>query len=311
MASNWEEFYAKNSPPLDLVKSEEEMKNFIQQHKDQKVALVTSGGTTAPLEHNTVRFVDNFSAGTRGSISAEYFLEHGYSVIFLYRLKSLEPYSRHFSNQSFLDMLDLDIENDKPIVKVSSEYTEKVSTVLCKYKEVLKQKKLLQINFTTLVDYLWLLRSACQALAPLKEKAILYLAAAASDFYIPPSEMAVHKIPSSGPPKIALQLVPKILKPLVNLWVPDAFVISFKLETDENLLISKARDALNNYQHKYVVANMLQTRKERVIIVSKEDDYEIIMKKSEISQGMEIEEKIIADLVEKHDKFIFNAEKSR
>lgn len=143
----------------------------------------------------------------------------------------------------------------------------------------------------------------------------------------------MHKIPSSGPPKIALQLVPKILKPLVNLWVPDAFVISFKLETDENLLISKARDALNNYQHKvsikfkkqkekkncqfflfffqYVVANMLQTRKERVIIVSKEDDYEIIMKKSEISQGMEIEEKIIADLVEKHDKFIFNAEKSR
>ena len=25
-----------------------------------------------PLEHNTVRFVDNFSAGTRGAASAEY-----------------------------------------------------------------------------------------------------------------------------------------------------------------------------------------------------------------------------------------------
>jgi len=47
--------------------------------------LFQSGGTTVPLEHNTVRFVDNFSAGTRGSASAEYFLGAGYSVIFLYR----------------------------------------------------------------------------------------------------------------------------------------------------------------------------------------------------------------------------------
>ncbi len=45
-----------------------------------------SGGTTVPMEHNTVRFVDNFSAGTRGSASAEYFLASGYPVIFLYRL---------------------------------------------------------------------------------------------------------------------------------------------------------------------------------------------------------------------------------
>lgn len=60
-----------------------------------------------PLEHNTVRFVDNFSAGTRGAVSAEYFLEHNYSVIFLHRLKSLEPYTRHFTGQKFMDMLEL------------------------------------------------------------------------------------------------------------------------------------------------------------------------------------------------------------
>lgn len=47
--------------------------------------MLKSGGTTVPLEHNTVRFVDNFSAGSRGSISTEYFLENGYAVIFLYR----------------------------------------------------------------------------------------------------------------------------------------------------------------------------------------------------------------------------------
>lgn len=60
-----------------------------------------------PLEHNTVRFVDNFSAGTRGAASAEYFLEHGYVVIFMHRLKSLEPYTRQFNGQKLMDMLEL------------------------------------------------------------------------------------------------------------------------------------------------------------------------------------------------------------
>lgn len=53
-----------------------------------------------------------------------------------------------------------------------------------------------------------------------------------------------------GAPTISLQLVPKMLAPLVSLWVPNAFVVSFKLETDENLLIAKARESLAKYKHK-------------------------------------------------------------
>lgn len=55
---------------------------------------------------------------------------------------------------------------------------------------------------------------------------------------------------SAGVPNIQLQLVPKLLAPIVSLWVPHAFVVSFKLETDESILIAKARDALNKYRHK-------------------------------------------------------------
>ena len=60
------------------------------------------------LENQTVRFIDNFSAGTRGAISAEYFLEAGYAVIFLHRQFSLLPYSRHYSHSTncFLDFLE-------------------------------------------------------------------------------------------------------------------------------------------------------------------------------------------------------------
>ena len=41
----------------------------------RRVVCVTSGGTTVPLERHCVRFIDNFSGGTRGALSAENFLE--------------------------------------------------------------------------------------------------------------------------------------------------------------------------------------------------------------------------------------------
>ena len=63
-----------------------------------------------PLEHQTVRFIDNFSAGTRGATSAEYFLEEGYAVIFMHRQFSLQPYSRHYSHSlnCFLEFMEAD-----------------------------------------------------------------------------------------------------------------------------------------------------------------------------------------------------------
>lgn len=62
-----------------------------------------------PLENQTVRFIDNFSAGTRGAVSAEKFLENGYAVIFMHRQFSLQPYSRHYthSTNGFLDYMTL------------------------------------------------------------------------------------------------------------------------------------------------------------------------------------------------------------
>ena len=39
------------------------------------LVCVTSGGTTVPLEKRCVRFIDNFSGGTRGALSTEAFLE--------------------------------------------------------------------------------------------------------------------------------------------------------------------------------------------------------------------------------------------
>jgi phosphopantothenate-cysteine ligase len=58
------------------------------------IVCVTSGGTAVPLEKKTVRLIENFSTGLRGSIIAEQFLEAGWAVVFFYRDKSVLPFTR-------------------------------------------------------------------------------------------------------------------------------------------------------------------------------------------------------------------------
>lgn len=306
--SSWEEFYASHLPPSDFEDNRQLLKQFCEFHikdSNQNIVLVTSGGTIAPLEHNTVRFVDNFSAGSRGSASAEYFLENGYAVIFLFRAKSLEPFTRHFSGQQFLDMLEIQ-ENSN--INVKPDSVDVLLPVLQRYKQAQESNRLLYVNFTSVSDYLWLLRAACEALAPFEKRAILYLAAAVSDFYVPQEEMPKHKIQSSGAPKISLELVPKILKPLVSSWVPQAFVVSFKLETDDSLLIAKSRESLMKYNHRLVIANMLHTRKTRVVFVTPSASDEIILTKDQALGGLEIEEPIVADVIRRHEEFLAQAQ---
>ncbi|GAA5835070.1 hypothetical protein JCM9279_007188 [Rhodotorula babjevae] len=107
-----EEFFAGEHPPARLEEHLAAVQRFVESNlrKGRRVVLVTSGGTTVPLEHNVVRFLDNFSAGTRGAASAEHFLRSGrYAVIFLHRQHSLQPFSRHYSHSTnpFLDLLDV------------------------------------------------------------------------------------------------------------------------------------------------------------------------------------------------------------
>ncbi|XP_037027009.1 phosphopantothenate--cysteine ligase [Bradysia coprophila] len=313
MSSHWEEFFATHLPPSDFEDNRKLLKEFCERHNKMKnnIVLITSGGTTIPLEHNTVRFVDNFSAGTRGSASAEYFLEHSYAVIFMHRQKSLEPFTRHFNGQQFFDMLELSDRDVGPssTIAVKPDSVDVLAPILARYKSAQEAKQILYINFTSVVDYMWLLRAGCECLAAFEKRAVLYLAAAVSDFYIPSDKMPVHKMQSGeGAPTISLQLVPKILAPLVSLWVPNAFVVSFKLETDENLLITKSRDSLNKYKHKLVIANVLQTRKNRVIFVTPTTSYEVVLTREQALSGLEIEEPIVADVVRKHDEFISTAE---
>lgn len=48
---------------------------------------------------------------------------------------------------------------------------------------------------------------------------------------------------------IALRLVPKVLQAVTHIWCPNAYIISFKLETDDEILEQKAKGALTKYNH--------------------------------------------------------------
>jgi phosphopantothenate---cysteine ligase (ATP) len=101
---------------------------------------------------------------------------------------------------------------------------------------------LLLLDFVTVHDYLFQLRLLAHCLQPLGAAALYYLAAAVSDFHIPPSRMTEHKIQSEGGGStltIIMDPVPKFLRHLVEKWAPSATIISFKVSpsVNEQLLI--------------------------------------------------------------------------
>ncbi|XP_070815876.1 phosphopantothenate--cysteine ligase [Chaetodon trifascialis] len=292
--------------PSHVEEVREKMAAFAEHHAaaGRRVVLITSGGTKVPLESRTVRFLDNFSSGRRGASSAEYFIETGYAVIFLHRHRSLYPYTRMFSTMNMLDALKFR-GGDTGEVVVNQQVLPNIAKVLKRYQEVKENRLLLPIEFNTLSEYLHLLKAAAQALSTIGSKAMFYLAAAVSDFYIPASEMPEHKIQSSnGPLQLSMNMVPKILSPLVKDWAPQAFVISFKLETDASILLDKARRALETYRHQAVVANVLDSRRGYVVVVTPETQAELILTEEDEKNEVEIEVRIVSNLTSAHNKFI-------
>ena len=70
--------------------------------------------------------------------------------------------------------------------------------------------------------------------------------------------MCEHKIQSSSGFQLNLKQVPKMLSRLTDTWAGECFVVSFKLETDPELVVQKSKAAIEKYSVHLVVANQLQ-----------------------------------------------------
>ncbi|KAI8925870.1 DNA/pantothenate metabolism flavoprotein [Entophlyctis helioformis] len=305
-----DEFFATQPPPGNLEQVAGAVRDFVALNNSQsrRIVLVSSGGTTVPLENQTVRFLDNFSAGTRGAASAEYFIEAGYAVIFLHRQFSLEPYTRHYthSKNCFLDFLAAEADGQ---LRVRDEFLPEIAQIHAKYHKANKDNMLLKVDFVTLRDYLFMLRRITQEISKAGRMGMYYLAAAVSDFFIPMNKMHEHKIQSgNGDLKLSLDQVPKTIKPLVEEWSMHGYIVSFKLETDDALLLPKSRAALQRYGHQLVIGNMLLTRKNVVHFIFSDAHEEIRLTPQESEQHFEIERHIVSRLVVLHNEWIAQTE---
>lgn len=163
---------------------------------------------------------------------------------------------------------------------------------------------LLEVDFITLFDYFSVLDYSCRSASRLGSKCMVYLAAAVSDFYLPKSCMSLHKIQSSAHESLHLDLrpVPKLLGVLRSEWCPRAFVVSFKLETDPSILMSKIEQSLVKYRHNCVVGNLLDDRKNNVCVIDSVG--RVVNINVSAAQSGEIEQALIQHLVNLHSEFL-------
>ncbi|XP_031114547.1 phosphopantothenate--cysteine ligase 2-like [Ipomoea triloba] len=300
--------FFESAPPLqDAADIKARLNEFIQRNystsgvgKANRIVCVTSGGTTVPLEKRCVRYIDNFSSGHRGAASTEYFLKSGYSVIFLYRRGTCQPFCRDLPENALLECLTY---NNGSNLQVDQKSADVVKRAITEHQAAVAGGSLLKLPFTTIFEYLQMLQLIALLLRRVGPSAMFYLAAAVSDFYVPWESMTMHKIQSgSGPLDMQLAQVPKMLSVVRTEWAPLAFCISFKLETDKDILLEKADMALKKYGMHMVVANELLTRKEEVIVVLQNDKISVRREKSEA--GADVENPLIKLIVERHSEYI-------
>lgn len=169
-------------------------------------------------------------------------------------------------------------------------------------QSALEEGRILTIPFRSVEEYLARLQLSSLALKDSQALAIFYLAAAVSDFYVPLAERSHHKIQSRaishegsvlstdtnhvGCLTLKLWPVPKIMGLLRSKWAPDAFVCSFKLETDKAILRQKAEGAVEKYGCHMVIGNLLKTRHDQVWILAPGDMEALMLERSTNSSSV-------------------------
>ncbi|KAL0875026.1 hypothetical protein Bca101_024731 [Brassica carinata] len=291
--------FFESSPPLkNMEEIVQKLNGFIQLNSSgarrRRIVCVTSGGTTVPLEQRCVRYIDNFSSGNRGAASTENFVKAGYAVIFLFRRGTCQPYCWSLPDDPFLECFQF---QDNTNIHVNASHVEDVKMAVMDQQAAVAEARLLKLPFTTIYEYLQMLRLIATAMKDVGPCSMFYLAAAVSDFYVPWKSMV-----RSGPLDIRLAQVPKMLSVLRTSWASKAFCISFKLETDSKILIEKATKALQKYKVHAVVANELSTRKEEVVVVSSSGNV-VVSCDTEKPESI-VEDNLIRLIVDRHSTYI-------
>lgn len=283
-----DEFFKKTKldPLWELERIEVQVRAFVQsQLADNRrgIALVTSGATIVPLDANTDTFVD-LSAKIQehqGPACAEYLLSIGYAVIFLHRADSMQPFTRHFQkyiqNGAFMSMFHVR-EQGLVVEGLDLGQQVKFQNLTLLYSD--SKDRLLNLSFTTVQQYLLLLRLTSQAVSAAKNRGLVILAATVMDFYVP---MHAHDVgtKSKGEFSVNFVRVPNLIKRVRKQWCPQAFLVTLKHEFEDGQMIEAAHVAIEKYGmdviagmygHEYAHEILLITEQEDTIVSCPEDE---------------------------------------
>ena len=286
---------------VSVLKEKQIVHNFLETFRSTthrcQLAIVTSGGTTVPLEANTVRYIANISTGKRGSAIAEGLIRSGYAVLFLSKSNAAQPFSMNSLPAEAL-------ESQEDTVRIKKSHQAEALDIVSGVQQA--QKNLCTIYFDTVWEYLCLLRMCALGVHQLlpESKVMVILAAAVSDFHIPYDKLPKHKIKSlegksDATLTVSLERVPKLIEHLVKEWLPPhSFVVAFKFESDENA-VAESVDRLLRWGVHLCIANLVASYRTQVWIHNKDKRTPKLLSSDEKE---DVNTKIVHELIRLHNQ---------
>ncbi|DBA02356.1 TPA: hypothetical protein N0F65_007175 [Lagenidium giganteum] len=246
------------------------------QDRCRGVALVTSGATIVPLDGGNESFVDLSSRVQeyQGPACVEYLLHLGYAVIFLHREDSLEPFTRHFQkyikNGAFMDMLRMSGEGHIVLDGLDDAQQLRFQHIMALYKE--SKDRLLNIPFTSVQQYLMLLKLTTQAINRAKNRGIVILAATVMDFYVPVKEDKLWRNKKNGEFSVNFVRVPNLIRKIRKDWCRKAFLVTFKNQLDPSEMVEAAHADLEKWGVDVVAGTNRWEYPHQILLVSEQED---------------------------------------
>jgi hypothetical protein len=193
------------SPVAGVDAARQRVAAFVRSHLDpsgrplRPLVCITSGGTTVPLERNCVRFVDNFSRGARGALSAEQFLAAGYAVLFLSRGGSSQPYVVEFQEElgvhSLADVFQLQADGRTCL---AAHGRGGLAAAVAAAAAAVKAGTYLRVEFTTLFEYMAVSKWCPRPRVASSRLACAAAAARRSPPFCPPSPLTAFSVAASS-----------------------------------------------------------------------------------------------------------------
>lgn len=278
-----DDFFAKTAqdPRWELERLETRVAEFVRSQlasgSRRGVALVTAGATIVPLDSRNDTFVDLSAKAQeqQGPACAEHLLQLGYAVIFLHREGSMQPFTRHFQEYiqsgAFMDMFHM---REQGLVLEGLDLAQqlKFQNTALLYNDA--KDRLLNLSFTSVQQYLMLLRLTAKAVGEADNRAVVILAATVMDFYVPTHshDNGDRAKKNKGEFSVNFVRVPNLIKRVRKDWCPKAFLVTLKHEFQDGQMIEAAHLAVEKYGMDVVAGTYRHETSHEILLITEQED---------------------------------------